>query len=61
MILAKDKAYLARIINYNCKVCCKLKHTFMIPAKDKANLAKIVNYYHKVPANWSIPYDPSLA
>ncbi len=29
-ILAKAKANLARIVNYNHKVCCKLKCAFMI-------------------------------
>ncbi len=29
-IVAKAKAYLARIVNYNHKVCCKLKRAFRI-------------------------------
>ncbi len=35
-ILAEAKTNLAWLVNYDCKVCCKLKHTFMI-----------VNYDHK--------------
>jgi hypothetical protein len=39
---------LARSINYNCKVCCKLKHSIMIVNYDpKPFIVQATNVTHK--------------
>jgi hypothetical protein len=34
-LIIKVELALARIVNYDCKVCCKLKHSFMIVNYDR--------------------------
>ncbi len=52
-----DNLTIARSVNYNCKVCCKLKRTFMIVNYDpkpfivQATGVNVIKLFSFVPVN----------